>query len=335
MRSMAGDLRPRPASLLATPATILFGAAACLREARRLQPDVIHAHWLLPNGLIGALVSRLTGIPLAVSLPGSDLLVARLNALTRLMARFTLGQARLITANSQELRDVALGLGADPDRFDLIVYGVDSEQLRADPDAGQALRERMGLQPDAFVVLAVGRMVPKKGFRYLIQALPALRERVPDAHVVMVGDGDERANLERMASALEVRAAVDFVGSVPKDEIVAYYSAADVLTMPSVTEPEDGLNVCVLDAMSCALPIVATTVAGNPLVVREGTNGYLVPERRADLLAEALARLAADREGARRMGLAGRHRVETEFSWPYLAGRYLEHFRRISSLPSA
>ncbi|MBC7106732.1 MAG: glycosyltransferase, partial [Firmicutes bacterium] len=246
-------------------------------------------------------------------------------------ARFALDQAALITANSHELQRVALELGADGARFDLIVYGVDPDRIRRDVEAGTALRRRLGLEPDAFVVLAVGRMVPKKGFRYLIQAMPALRERIPVARAVMVGDGDERANLERMASALGVRAAVDFVGSVPRDEITAYYSAADALAMPSVTEPEDGLNVCVLDAMACALPIVSTNVAGNPLVVEDGRNGYLVPERRPDLLAEALARLALDPDNARRMGLAGRRRVEAEFSWPRLAARYLDHFHRIAA----
>lgn len=330
MRSMEADLRPRRASLLATPASLAFGTAAGVRLARQWEPDIIHAHWLLPNGLIGAAISRITGVPLVASLPGSDLLVARLNAATRGLARYALGRSHLVTANSHELRDVALSLGAAEDRFDLIVYGVDPDEVKADPLAGEAKRRELGLSPNDFAVLAVGRMVPKKGFRYLIQALPQLLTRVPTARLVMVGDGDERANLERMASAMGIRRSVEFVGTVPRDEIVAYYSAADALAMPSVTEPEDGLNVCVLDAMACGLPIVASTVAGNPLVVEDGVNGLLVPERRADLLADALARLHSDRRHLRALGQAGRRRVEAEFAWPHLAARYLDHFERIA-----
>ncbi len=331
MRSMEGDLRPKRASLLAAPASLAAGAAAGRRIAREWKPDVIHAHWLVPNGLIGAAISKMTGVPLATSLPGSDLLVARLNPVTRALARYALRHSSLVTANSHELRDVALTLGADEGRFDLIVYGVDPDAMRADPLAGEEKRRELGLSPGNFAILGVGRMVPKKGFRYLIQALPRLLSRVPTARVVLIGDGNERANLERMASAMGVRSAVEFVGAVPRDEIVAYYSAADVLAMPSVTEPEDGLNVCVLDAMSCSLPIVATTVAGNPLVVEDGHNGYLVPERRADLIADALARLYSDRRRLRSMGQAGRRRVEAEFAWSHLAARYLEHFERIAA----
>lgn len=330
MRSMESDLRPRRGSLLATPATLAFGITAGVRLARHWQPDIIHAHWLLPNGLIGAAISRMTGVPLVTSLPGSDLLVARLNAGTRALARYVLRRSSLVTANSHELRDVALSLGAPKDRFDLIVYGVDPNEIKADRLAGESKRRELGLSPSDYAVLAVGRMVPKKGFRYLIQALPPLLTRVPTARLILVGDGDERANLERMASAMGLRSSVEFAGTVPRNEIAAYYSAADVLAMPSVTEPEDGLNVCVLDAMACGLPVVASTVAGNPLVVEDGVNGILVPERRADLLAEALAQLHSDRRRLRALGQAGRRRVEAEFTWSHLAGRYLDHFERIT-----
>lgn len=335
MRSLAGDLRVRPLSALVTPAMLAAGVAATLRLAARRRPDVIHAHWLLPNGLIGAVAGALTGIPLVASIPGSDLLVARLNPITRALARFVLGRAALVTANSHELRDVALSMGASPDRFDLIIYGVDPEALRPAPEAGPAVRRELGLAPDQFVVLTVGRMVPKKGYRYLIEAMPALLCRHPSARLVMVGNGDERQALAAQATRLGVADSVVFAGVVPTDRIAGYYNAADVLAMPSVTEPEDGLNVCVLDAMSCAKPIVATDVAGNPLVVHEGRNGYVVPERRPDLLADRLALLADSPEARQAMGRASRQLIEQRFAWRHLARRYLDHFERLSGAPRA
>lgn len=331
MRSLAGDLKVKPLSALATPAMLAGGTLTTLRAIRRQRPDVIHAHWLLPNGLVGALASRLTGVPLVVSIPGSDLLVARLNAATRALARFTLGSAALATANSEELRAVAMTMGARPQRFDLIIYGVDPQAIRPDPAAGAALRAELGVPESDFVVLAVGRMVPKKGFRYLADALPALLQRRPRARLLLVGNGDERPAIQGSLAAAGVADRCLFAGTVPRDRIAAYYNAADVLAMPSVTEPEDGLNVCVVDAMACAKPIVATTVAGNSLVVGDGGNGFLVPERRADLLADRLATLAADDALCARMGQASRARVEAEFAWDRLAQRYLAHFRRIAA----
>ena len=105
-----------------------------LAEARTLRPDVLHAHWVLPNGFIGAVASRQLGIPLAVSVPGSDAQVAAKNPLFRRMAAFTFDQASLLTANSADLRDAVLPLGADLTKFDMIIYGTDPQALR--PDAG-------------------------------------------------------------------------------------------------------------------------------------------------------------------------------------------------------
>ncbi|MEZ4716815.1 MAG: glycosyltransferase [Caldilineaceae bacterium] len=144
------------------------------------------------------------------------------------------------------------------------------------------------------MLLAVGRMVYKKGFDDLLCALadPALDRRAVVA--VMVGDGDQRAAWEQLAADLGVAAQVRWVGTVPKDRIGVYYNAADVLVMPSVSKPADGLNVCVLDAMSCAKPVVGTDVAGNPLAVVDGVTGRLVPEQDPAALAAALAELVAD-----------------------------------------
>ena len=330
MRSMVGDLKVRRVSLAVTPAMLAAGALHCLRLVRLLHPDVIHAHWLLPNGLIGAVASRLTGVPLVVSIPGSDLLVARSNRFISRLASFVLRQAALVTANSHDLQRVAYQLGADPDRFDLIIYGVDPEALQPDPEAGQSLRRKLGIAAEDFLVLAVGRMVPKKGFRYLLEAMPLLLNSAPRSHLILVGDGPERPDLGDLAQRLQIADRVLFAGTIARHEIPSYYNACDVLAMPSVTEPEDGLNVCVLDAMACAKPVVATTVAGNPLAVQDGLNGSLVPEHDPARLAEELARLAADGELVRRYGAASRRLAEGEFSWPYLARRYLTHFGRLA-----
>jgi glycosyltransferase involved in cell wall biosynthesis len=117
-----------------------------------------------------------------------------------------------------------------------------------------------------------------------------------------------------------------WVGSVPKDQIGVYYNACDVLINPAVRKPVDGLNVSVLDAMSCGKPVVGSTVAGNPLAIKDGETGLLVPEGDAAALATALARLAADPALAARMGAAGRCRIEHELGWPPLARQYITHF---------
>jgi D-inositol-3-phosphate glycosyltransferase len=119
------------------------------------------------------------------------------------------------------------------------------------------------------------------------------------------------------------------VGTVPYDQIGVYYNACDLLVMPSVTAPADGLNVCVPDAMSCGKPVVGTTAAGNELAIVDGETGFLVPENDPSALAGAIAALADEPTLRTQMGFLGRLRVESELGWPVLAQRYLDHFERL------
>jgi len=334
MRTMQADLALRLEAYALSPLLFAAGMRKVMAEARRMRPDVLHAHWLLPNGFIAAVASRRLGIPLVISVPGSDAQVARQNPLFRSMARFALRQADLLTANSADLRDAVASIGADLSKFDMIIYGVDPNELRPDMTGVADLRARLAIPDDAVVALCVGRMVPKKGFDVLIRALaePSLRER--NLVAVMVGEGDDKAAWQALAQQLGVGERLRWVGNVPKTAIGVYYNLCDVLAMPSVSRPADGLNVCVLDAMSCGKPVVASTVAGNPLAVVDGVTGLLVAEQDPAALAAASARLLDDPDLRQRMGAASRARIEQELGWPHLAQRYLTHFERISGVAS-
>jgi glycosyltransferase involved in cell wall biosynthesis len=366
MRTMQADVRMRGETYWLAPAFFAAGTAATLRWCRQHRPDVIHAHWLLPNGFFGAVASRALGIPLVASIPGSDALVAGQNPLFRAMARFALQQAGLVTANSHALRDVAIDeLGADPARFDLIIYGVDPDALRPDDSAIAAQRAEWGVPAGALLLLAVGRMVYKKGFDVLLRALAILKQHgllhhctnlpvcqspnppipqspdhpvtlspchpLPPIHLALIGDGDLWQEWQALARDLGLDGLVHWLGRVPFDQMGRAYNAADALVMPSVTRPADGLNVCVLDAMACAKPVIGTPAAGNELVILDGVNGWIVPEQDPYALAGAILRLAAlppDRRAA--MGQTSRQLVETQFGWPHLARRYVEHFERLA-----
>ena len=329
MRSMQSDLALRLEAYLLSPALFAAGIRQVLADAARRRPDVLHAHWVLPNGLIGAAAARRLGIPLAVSVPGSDAQVAAKNPLFRRMAAFTFDQAALLTANSAELRDAVLPLGADLRKFDMIIYGTDPDALRPDRRGTAELRARLGISAETPVILCVGRMVYKKGFDTLIRALAEAPLAARTLAVVMVGGGDQLADWQRLAQELGVAERIHWAGSVPKTEIGVYYNLADMLAMPSVSRPADGLNVCVLDAMSCGKPVVASTVAGNPLAVVHGVTGLLVPEQDPPALAAAVAALLDNPQAAQEMGTAARRRIEDELGWPHLARRYVAHFEKM------
>ena len=333
MRTLESDIQLRGWALLLAPFMFLFGALATLRVAARIRPAVIHAHWVLPNGFIAAWAARRLRIPLVVSLPGSDVLMAGKNLLFRWMANYAWRTAAVITTNSTELRDEAIRLGAPASKFELIIYGVNAAEFAPSDEGTAELRAHLGLGADDIVVLGVGRMVHKKGFDVLIRAIALLHELHGHVKAVLIGEGDLKAQWQKLAVDSGVADRVLFVGRVRYDQITRYYNMADMLAMPSVTHPADGLNVCVLDAMACGKPIVASRVAGNPLVVADGINGIRVDEGRPEQLAHAIARLADAPVLRAKLGAASRKRVEEEFDWPHLAARYIGEFEDILAPP--
>ncbi|MCP4166804.1 MAG: glycosyltransferase family 4 protein [Chloroflexi bacterium] len=333
MRTMQADVRMRLNTYALSPALFLRGIQFTKKIASERQLHILHAHWLLPNGYIASFAARQLGIPLVVSIPGSDALVAGQNPLFRYMARIAFDQAGLITANSTSLQEVATtDLGADPDKFELVIYAVNPDVLRPDPRGTESLRRQLRIPEDAFLFLAVGRMVYKKGFDVMLHALSELQHRNPitPMYTIFVGDGDLWEAWQGLGQDLQLEN-IHWVGRIPNNEIGVYYNAADVLVMPSVTRPADGLNVCVLDAMSCAKPVIGSDCAGNDLVIQEGVNGMIVPEGDAVALAGAMAALAADPVRVQAMGRASRGLIETKYGWPQIARQYRLRFRELIS----
>ncbi len=287
--------------------------------------DLIHAHWVLPNGTPAALVARLRGLPLVISLHGSDVYLAERAAPLSLVAAATFRAARAITACSGDLRDRALRLGARADDVAVVPYGVDARAFQPDPQAGALVKAELGLAPDTPLIMSVSRLVYKKGLTYLLEAFPRILANHPGVVLVIAGYGDLREELERRASELGVAASVRFPGQLERERAARYVAAADVYVVPSIRDQRgnvDGLPNALLEGMGAGRPIVASRVAGIPDVIGDGRHGLLTPERDPAALAEAISRLLGDRALAERLGAAARRRVLEELTWDIAAERF-------------
>ena len=327
----------RSAYALAAP-YLVSGAAVTARAAIDWHSDVIHAHWLLPNGPIGVAAARVTGKPLVVTLHGSDIYLAQRNPILRWIARRTLRSARVVTACSLDLLDSAQALGARPESLRLIPWGGDATRFSCGD--GAAYRERLGIDRDAPVVLGVGRMVEKKGFSYLLEAFQLLlaegEDTQPQPVLVMAGDGPQRAVLEASARTMGIAGSVRFPGNVPWPDMPHLMAMADVVAVPSVRDSagnQDGLPTVALEAMAAGKPVIASALGGLPLVVEHGKTGLLVPPSDAPSLAQAIATLLDAPETVELFGAAGRARVQGELSWRSIAERYASVYREAMSLP--
>jgi glycosyltransferase involved in cell wall biosynthesis len=272
----------------------------------RCRPDIIHAHELrspVVAAVCGGWILRRPVV--AHVLRGGEL------GDVGVLSRATLGKPRLwlfrlgvsrFVAVSRETRRELLAAHIPQTRITLIPYGVDTERFRpADSSARSALRRQFGFN-NCKVVLVVARLVPEKGFDRLLEAWSLVKRRVPDALLVLLGDGPERQLLESLAARLED---VRFVGEVR--DPVPYLQAADCLTLPSFTE---GQPISLLEAMSTGLVCVGTDIGGISDALDDGRLGVLVPPGNVDCLAEALIEVLELQETQRAgLGEAARREI--------------------------
>jgi glycosyltransferase involved in cell wall biosynthesis len=291
------------------PLADLTALAELVRLIRRERPAIVHTH-TSKAGFIGRLAAVIARAPAVIHQPHGHIFygyysprrTAVFTALERQAARWT---DRIITLTDRGAQEhLARGIGR-AEQYVAVPSGVPTAELRAAaPPRGEA-RARLGLDPDAFIVVGLGRLVPIKGFDLLARALPALVAQIPSARVLLVGDGAERRHLGAIAASMGVAERLRMTGETT--DVASYLAAADVVAVPSRNE---GMGRVIVEAMALGLPVVATAVGGIPDVVTDGECGRLVEPEDVDALAAALIELGRDPALRRKLGEAAVRRAE-------------------------
>ncbi|MDR1424005.1 MAG: glycosyltransferase [Azoarcus sp.] len=294
--SLPGILKTLDGRAMAAGAFPRFDA---MRTAGRL--DLIDAHFGYPDGYAAVLLGRRLGVPVTITLRGSEVWRSRDSYLAPKL-REALHGATKVFAVCESLRQLAIGMGVPDERVEVVGNGVDAGLFR--PRERGAARAALGLAPEAPVLISVGWLVERKGFHRVLDVLPALIRRWPDLVYLIVGSGslagDNRAELDAQVERLGLRANVRFLGALPPEELPGPLSAADVFVL--ATRAEGWANVF-LEAMACGLPVVTTDVGGNREVVCRPELGELVPFGEPSALEAALEHALArswDRAAIRR-----------------------------------
>jgi len=314
--AMLENLGRNPWLYLQAPFLVLSELMAALRLARTMRPDVIHAHWLVPQGIVGVLVSRILGIPVVVTAHGGDVYGLRgrlLDAVRRTVA----SRCEAVTVVS---RDMAMNLpqvtsrrGEQPK---VMPMGVDSQRFSGEPSHHQNSDQ---------IVLFVGRLARKKGVEYLIRAFPDILACHPDARLLVVGDGPCRGELEALSSQLRLEGCVRFAGAQPPAALPRFYQSSSVFVLPSVIAASgdtDGLPVVLLEAMAAGCSPVGTAVGGIPDVMIHGRTGLVVEPGEPRALAAAINQVLDSPAEAARMGALARRWARRKFDWRQVARGY-------------
>lgn len=287
-----------------------------LAGSRRVA-DVLLGCWAYPDGFASVSLARWLGIPCVVKLHGSDIdVVAKMKGPQKRLRR-ALPRASRIVAVSRSLAREAHALGVREDRIDVVYNGIDRDLFRL-RDRASARRE-LHLDPDAPLVLFVGRVEREKGVLELIEAMRHVRASIPTAKLALVGDGSERAALATSPGDCTAP------GARPLQEVPVWMAAADVVCLPSWHE---GTPNVILEALACGRRVVASDVGGIPDLITNEQLGRLVPARNAARLATALVSVLSESYSA-----ANVNRLGAGVSWEESAAQLFASLERAATSP--
>jgi len=255
--------------------SMALASLGLMRTLKRQGARLIDAHFAYPDGEAATRLGRWLGLPVTITLRGTEVPHSKNAALRPRLAR-TLKSAARVFSVSDSLRRLAIELGAAPDKTEVVGNGIDIARFQ--PVGRTAARARFGLPDSAKVLISVGGLVERKGMHRVIDVMPELVKHHPDLHYLIVGgaspEGDNRAELTAQVARLGLADRVHFLGALPSDELKWPLSASDVFVL--ATRNEGWANVF-LEAMACGLPVVSTDVGGNAEVVCRDELGIIVP----------------------------------------------------------
>lgn len=301
--------------LLAIP-YIISGIFKCLSLVRTYKPDIIHAHWPFPHGLIVLLAAKLFNIPVVLNFHGAELLLIKKHPFVRPVLAFLIGQADAIFANSSFTAKK--------------IQQIRSCQVEISPYGTTLSTKASGVLhtvQEKFKILFVGRHIERKGITYLLQAAQKLSPEKFEIRIV--GQGDLTNALKQEASNIPN---VIFTGKLSPEDLEKEYREANVFVLPAIVDSKgdtEGLGVVLIEAVENDLVLVASNVGGIPDVVIHNKTGILVNQKSPQELADAFTTLAKDPELCNRLVQGAKEHVQKNFSWDAIIEKQLALYQKI------
>ncbi|TCV94965.1 glycosyltransferase involved in cell wall biosynthesis [Luteibacter rhizovicinus] len=315
---IATNLRRSPWKWLLVPGFVFMQLIAARRIARAQQIDAVHAHWLISPGVVASwLVGADKVLPCVVTSHGGDLFGFRGNMFVRIK-RWVASRAAAMSVVSSAMRDEAMRIALPVERIEVIPMGVDlTSRFVPDPSVPRALRE----------LLFVGRLVAKKGLRYLMAAMPAILERYPETVLRVIGFGPEREALEQQVADLGIAASVVFEGAMEQRHLPDAYRRASVFVAPFVRDAsgdQEGLPVALMEAVGTGCPFVVGDVAGLSDLLGGTADSFRVDATSPPAIAAAVMRCLDDPGLAGAVASQVREQVRAHLDWDAIARRYAD-----------
>ncbi|MFT5728348.1 MAG: glycosyltransferase involved in cell wall biosynthesis [Desulforhopalus sp.] len=317
------NLKQNPFRLFQVPLFLLCQWLYTIRLLRNHHYDVVHAHWIIPQGLVAILARPFAKRRPALVLTshGGDMFALKGSIFSSLKA-WIARRADHLTVVSSAMKHKATLLGLEDDTVSVIPMGVDSQGTFTPPAADKA---RDGL-------IFVGRLVEKKGIEYLIRALPTIIAKYPEQRLVIIGDGPLRQHLEELCCSLEVAHAVNFEGALTNHAIPPYLQRAAIAIIPSVVTQsgdQEGTPVAIMETLACGVATVVSDYPGARDIIQDGDNGFLVPPKAPEQIAEKVFFLLENSTTRATLGKNGRKSIEDNYDWRIISKAFQSIFDQL------
>mgnify|MGYP003779131459 CR=1 FL=1 len=320
-------LKSNPLYYLMIPLFLLGKLRAVVDLLRSERFDLIHAHWIIPQGFIAALSLLITRqkIPLLCTSHGGDLFALKGKVLQRLK-RWVMDKSAALTVVSKAMKKTVVDMSVDPAKVEVIPMGVDLQGLfTPDPSVPRKTDE----------LLFVGRLVEKKGVDFLLEAMPAVLKKHPTVRLILAGSGPMEQELRQQAQRLQISDRVDFLGMVAQTQLPALYQRVTLAIFPFVVAKsgdQEGFGLVQVEAMGCECPVIAGDLPAIHDIITHEENGLIFPSGNVQALADAIIKLLDDPELCARLAGEGRKSVVQKFDWEIIAGKYAGLFKKLSKI---
>ena len=320
------SIKENPLRLLQVPGFLISQLLLVRKLLKAKNYDVIHAHWIIPQGLVVALLKMFSDRlpPIVITSHGGDLFSLKGRVLGSLK-KWIIRAADKLTVVSSAMKARALEQElVESAKAAVIPMGVDTEHTFIPPAPGS---KRSGL-------LFVGRLVDKKGIEYLIEAMPAVLAKFPDTRLQIIGDGPMEEALQRQSEALGLASSVQFLGARINTEIPIFLQDAAITLFPSIVTnsgDQEGTPVAIMEALACGTAAIVSDYPGARDIINDRQNGVLVPQRSPEALAQAIIELQQTPTTREAYGAAGRETVRQRHDWSVISRQFLASFEQATT----
>ncbi len=300
-----------------------FFSAAFLIKKKNI--NLIHAHWMLPQGLVGVFLKKIFGVPLLVTIHGSDLFALK-NKFFQSLQRYVAKNSDFITVNTEATKnELVRRFPKYSEKIKTIPMGVNSD----------IFKKRAVKKPRKYIknkiILFVGRLSDQKGLQYLIRSMDDVSRYDSSVKLLVIGEGPYKKTLRRIIHNKKLENHVEFLGSLPTVGVARYHNYANIFVMPSLATKTgtEALGLALLEAMSSGCTVVGTNIGGIPFAIKDEKNGLLVRQKDPHDLAHAIITLLKNKKKSRQLGKNAAVFVRKNYSWQKVSRDFLKLYNEI------